>query len=68
MPAIVAAAAEPFARVGQLTVLNGGEGINNMVGGILAQVGNYLPALTAALKDGKSRDGKPAKPQDPPHA
>ena len=43
MPAIVAAAAEPFAHVGQLTVLNGGEGINKMVGGILSQVGNYLP-------------------------
>jgi flotillin len=63
MPAIVAAAAEPFAHVGQMTVLNGGDGVNNMVGGILAQVGNYLPALTETLKN-----GKPKPPVIPPHA
>ncbi|WP_427017995.1 SPFH domain-containing protein [Pseudarthrobacter sp. P1] len=61
MPAIIAAAAEPFAHVGQLTVLNGGEGINSMVGGILSQVGNYLPALTAALKNGKETPRQPPK-------
>ncbi len=51
MPAIIAAAAEPFAHVGQLTVLNGGEGVNKMLGGILAQVGDYLPALRSALEE-----------------
>lgn len=64
MPAIIAAAAEPFAHVGQLTVLNGGEGINRMIGGILAQVGDYLPALRTALKDGR-QDGRQAAKQPP---
>ncbi|WP_028266319.1 flotillin family protein [Arthrobacter sp. MA-N2] len=64
MPAIVAAAAEPFAHVGQLTVLNGGEGLNNMVGGILAQVGNFLPSITGALKNGKEPPKRPAKAPD----
>ena len=58
MPAIIAAAAEPFSHVGQMTVLNGGEGVNQMLGGILAQVGDYLPALSSALKN--SREGKRA--------
>lgn len=64
MPAIIAAAAEPFAHVGQLTVLNGGEGINRMIGGILAQVGDYLPALRTALKDGRQAAKQPPKAPD----
>ena len=63
MPAIVAAAAEPFAHVGQMTVLNGGEGVNQMIGGIMAQVGNYLPALSTALKNG--RDAGKRNPKAP---
>jgi hypothetical protein len=44
-------------------VLNGGEGVNKMLGGILAQVGDYLPALSSALKN--SREGKrPTKAPD----
>jgi len=61
MPAIVAAAAEPFAHVGQMTVLNGGEGVNRMIGGILAQVGDYLPALSTALKNTRDGGKRPAK-------
>ena len=53
MPEIVRAAAEPFAHVGQLTVLNGAEGLNSMVGSIIAQVGTLLPQLASAL--GKSQ-------------
>lgn len=64
MPAIIAAAAEPFAHVGQLTVLNGGEGINRMIGGILAQVGDYLPALRSALRNGRDDSKGPAKAPD----
>ncbi|MHC6219867.1 flotillin family protein [Arthrobacter sp. MMS18-M83] len=64
MPAIVAAAAEPFAHVGQLTVLNGGEGLNSMVGGILSQVGNFLPSITAALKNGQVPPKRPTKAPD----
>ena len=63
MPAIIAAAAEPFAHVGQMTVLNGGEGVNRMIGGILAQVGDYLPALRSALKNG--RDAQTAARRHP---
>ena len=64
MPAIVAAAAEPFGHVGQMTVLNGGEGVNQMIGGILAQVGDYLPALSTALKNGRDRpNGTPKAPE-----
>ncbi|NVM94810.1 SPFH domain-containing protein [Arthrobacter wenxiniae] len=62
MPAIVAAAAEPFGHVGQLTVLNGGDGVNEMVGGILAQVGSYLPALTDSLKRGRGDGRQPPQP------
>jgi len=62
MPAIVAAAAEPFGHVGQLTVLNGGDGVNEMVGGILAQVGSYLPALTDSLKKGRGDGRQPPQP------
>ena len=64
MPAIVAAAAEPFAHVGQLTVLNGGEGLNGIVGGILAQVGNFLPSITGALRNGKGTPSRPDKAHD----
>ena len=61
MPAIIAAAAEPFSHVGQMTVLNGGDGVNRMLGGILAQAGGYLPSLASALRNG--RGGKhPAAP------
>ena len=45
----------------QLTVLNGGEGLNSMVGGILAQVGDYLPRLSAALKNGQNHAKQPPK-------
>ncbi len=62
MPGIVAAAAEPFGHVGQLTVLNGGDGINEMVGGILAQVGSYLPALTESLRKGRGDGRQPPQP------
>ncbi len=54
MPQIIAAAAAPFGHVDQLTVLNGAEGLNGMIAGIIGQVGTLLPMLTNALsKDGK---------------
>ena len=62
MPAIIAAAAEPFSHVGQMTVLNGGEGVNKMLGGILAQVGDYLPALASALRKGPEAKRPPESP------
>ncbi|MBT2513362.1 flotillin family protein [Arthrobacter sp. ISL-30] len=65
MPAIVSAAAEPFAHVDHMTVLNGGDGLNNMVGGILSQVGSFLPTISSALRNGK--DGA-RRPTNAPHA
>ncbi|MDP5227785.1 MULTISPECIES: flotillin family protein [Arthrobacter] len=64
MPAIVAAAAEPFAHVDHMTVLNGGEGLNSMVSGVLAQVGNFLPSITGALKSGNTNPTHPGKAPD----
>jgi uncharacterized membrane protein YqiK len=64
MPAIVSAAAEPFAHVDQLTVLNGGDGLNNMVGGILSQVGGFLPSLASALRGGKDGARRPGSAPD----
>ena len=64
MPAIIAAAAEPFAHVGQFTVLNGGDGINRMISGILAQVGDYLPALRSSLRNGRGDSKRPPKAPD----
>lgn len=68
MPAIVSAAAEPFSRIGQLTVLNGGDGLNSMVGGILSRVGSFLPSLASALKgNGAGRPTtRPAPVKSPP--
>ena len=64
MPAIIAAAAEPFAHVGQFTVLNGGDGVNRMIGGILSQVGDYLPALRSSLRNGREDSKRPPKAPD----
>jgi uncharacterized membrane protein YqiK len=61
MPAIVAAAAEPFGHVDQLTVLTGADGLNSMVGGILSQAGTFLPRLSSALKNGQDPAKRPPK-------
>ena len=68
MPAIIAAAAEPFAHIGQLSVLNGGEGMNRMIGGVLTQVGDYLPTLAAALRNGRDPLRRPPPQPRPPDA
>ncbi len=65
MPEIVRAAAEPFAHVGQLTVLNGAEGLNGMVGSVIAQVGTLLPQLTAALGKDRSPSATATFPLQP---
>ena len=57
-PEIARAAAEPFAHVGQLTVLNGAEGLNSMVGSIIAQVGTLLPQLASALGKNQPPSGQ----------
>lgn len=57
LPAIVAAAAKPFESIGNLTVLNGAEGMNNMLGSIMSNVGTFLPGVMAALKSNKPAAG-----------
>jgi ribosomal protein L12E/L44/L45/RPP1/RPP2 len=39
MPDIVRAAAEPFAHVGQFTVLNGAQGVTSALGDVIQQAG-----------------------------
>jgi hypothetical protein len=45
-----------------MTVLHGGEGVNKMLGGILAQAGDYLPALASALRKGEDTKRPPKVP------
>jgi hypothetical protein len=45
-----------------MTVLNGGDGINKMLGGILAQAGDYLPVVASALKKSQEAKRPPADP------
>ncbi len=66
MPEIVRAAAEPFAHVGQMTVLNGADGVNAMLGGIFAQVGTLLPQLTASLRKKDQSAGQNGSPLPSP--
>ena len=39
MPEIVRAAAEPFAHIGQFTVLNGAQGVTSALGDVIQQAG-----------------------------
>jgi hypothetical protein len=53
MPAIIAAAAKPFEGIGNLTVLNGAEGLNGMLGSVMAQAATFLPELMKGLSGAK---------------
>ena len=70
MPAIIAAAAEPFSHVGQMTVLNGGEGVNKMLGGILAQAATtFLPSRPRSrTRKPSARPRRPRQPSEAPDA
>jgi flotillin len=50
LPAIIKAAAEPWGNVGQLTVLDGAEGMNRTFASVLTQAGQYLPQIMSAFK------------------
>ncbi len=67
MPEIVRAAAEPFAHVGQMTVLNGAEGLNSMVSQH-HRPGRYA-AAAAHLRTGQEPAGQhPAQHERHPTA
>ena len=79
MPDIVRAAAEPFAHVGQFTVLNGAQGVTSALGDVIQQAGalaniarRTINPLLAGIseKDGAAaaaakRTAKPAATADP---
>ena len=57
MPEIVAAAAAPFASIKDLVVVNGGAGMNDMVGAVIAGVWKFLPAIREGMKSiGKGQE------------
>ena len=49
MPEIVAAIAAPLGHIGQLTVLNGAEGVSEMFTSVLGTVGSILPMARTLL-------------------
>ena len=56
MPEIVAAIAAPLGHIGQLTVLNGAEGVSEMFTSVLGTVGSILPMAKTLL----SQPGAPS--------
>ena len=50
MPEIVAAAAAPFASIKDLVVVNGGAGMNDMLGAVIAGTWKFLPAIREGMK------------------
>lgn len=59
MPEIVAAVAAPLGNIGQLTVLNGAEGVSEMFSGVLGTVGSILPMAKTLLTNPGSSAPKP---------
>ena len=60
MPSVVDAAASSYDNVGQLTVLNGAEGMSQMVVGALGQLEQVLPSLLKGLNIGGATTDEPA--------
>lgn len=58
LPEIVAAAAESFKHVDDLTVLNGAQGISEIISPVIGQAGPALKMAQAAL--GRTNGGQPA--------
>jgi len=54
LPDIVRAAAEPFSHIGDLFVLNGGEGMQGMLNGIIGSALKILPGVREAMRNGHS--------------
>lgn len=51
MPAIVEAAVKPFANIKDLTVLNGGEGLGQVVVGAIMKARDLVPQIMSMTKD-----------------
>lgn len=58
LPAIVAELVRPYAAIDKLTVLNGAEGMSQMVVGGLDQLSNVLPSLLSAVGVNKALEPK----------
>lgn len=61
MPSMVQAAAEPFKSIKEMVVLNGGDGLNKILGGTIATVTAFLPAIRLAIAALKSDPTKPTQ-------
>jgi len=66
LPRIVAEGAKAFGNIGQLTVLNGAQGVGEILTQVIAGGVAALPALRGLLNgpNGKPADGEPAKKDD----
>ena len=51
MPAIVEAAVKPFANIKDLTVLNGGEGLGQVVVGAIMKARDLIPQIMSMTSD-----------------
>ncbi len=58
MPDIVKALVEPYSHIDNLTVLNGADGMSQMVNGAVAQLPMLLSGLRDASKTGKGKQAK----------
>jgi hypothetical protein len=68
MPEIVAAAAESFKNVDNLTVLNGAQGISEILNQVIGQAGPTLKLARDTLGAGKNgTSGDAPTPHETPH-
>src|SRR4051812_7429078 len=66
LPEIVRASAEAFSNVGSMTVLNGAQGVTEMMNQLIAQAAPALDLARSALRNGdadKSANGRPSVPE-----
>jgi flotillin len=70
LPDIVRAASESFKHVDNLTVLNGAQGISEIIAQVIGQAGPALEMARDALARTRNGDGaaKPRAPEEPPRA
>jgi flotillin len=76
MPEIVRAAAEPFAHIGQFTVLNGAQGVTSALGDVIQQAGALVgiarqtitPMIAPLRGHDAAGDDTPSKPAARPTA
>src|SRR5262249_28682996 len=65
LPQIVAEAAKAFGNIGQLTVLNGAEGVGQMFSQVLGMGAAAIPLLRGVLDQAPSTNGHTAAEEKP---